>query len=57
MLLFYYFQRYSHINAIRYNQSYTYMSTTLNSNANLLIYIKYISLLIILFVYIIYPFR
>ena len=40
-----------------YNQSYTYnyISKTLNYNANLLIYIKYISLLIILFIYIIYP--
>ena len=40
-----------------YNQRYTYnyISNTLNYNANLLIYIKYISLLIILFIYIIHP--
>ena len=36
-----------------YNQSYTYnhISNILNYNANLLIFIKYISLLIILFIY------
>ena len=39
-----------------YNQSYTYnhISNILNYNANLLIFIKYISLLIILFIYIIH---
>ena len=39
-----------------YNQSNTYnhISNILNYNANLLIFIKYISLLIILFIYIIH---
>ena len=39
-----------------YNQSYTYnhISNILNYNANLLHFIKYISLLIILFIYIIH---